>query len=368
MQLESRMGLAKLPPDLEAQLLAEHQRMMRRLLNVPRLAELAFGTRVGTTPADVVLRSQGFQLLRYRRDTPARYAEPVVLCYALINRPYILDLLPERSVVGRYLDEGFDVYLIDWATPSDQDRGRTLAHYVTGFLREAVQFVLQTHRRQDLHLLGYCMGGTLSALHAAIDPGSVRTLTLLAAPIDFSGRDSLLHLWTDRKHFDVDAFIDRYGNCPAWFLQTCFLCMKPVQNFLEKNLSLFEQMDELQSLVHYFAMERWINDNVPVAGETFRQFVKDLYQDNALVRGALRLGDCPIDLGRIVAPLLLLTASNDHLVAPSSTEGIRPHVGSRDIHSMTIQAGHVGLVVGGKAIKTIWPQATRWMAERSAQV
>jgi polyhydroxyalkanoate synthase len=294
----------------------------------PQLAQLAHQVRVGVTSAEVVLRSRGFSLLRYRRQTPARHAQPVLFCYALINRPYILDLLPGRSVVERYLEEGFEVYLIDWVPPTAADHQRDLQEYVCEFVRQAVDFVLQAHRRPDLHLLGYCMGGTLSAMHAALDPDSVRTLTLLAAPIDFASRDPLLHLWTDRRHFDVDAFIDRHGNCPAWFLQTCFLLMKPVQNFLEKNLALFDQMDEVQSLVHHFAMERWINDNVAVAGATFRQFVKHFYQDNALVKGQFQLQGRPVDLSRIQAPLLLLTASNDHLVAPASTEGIRPHVGS----------------------------------------
>ncbi len=118
-------------------------------------------------------------------------------------------------------------------------------------------------------------------------------------------------------------------------------------------------------VTNYFAMERWLNDNIPVAGETFREFVKKLYQNDELVRGELRLGARRIDLGQITCPLLLLTAKNDHLVAPASTEGIRPHVASRDVKSMMIEAGHVGLVVGGKAQKTFWPAATRWVADRS---
>jgi polyhydroxyalkanoate synthase len=113
-------------------------------------------------------------------------------------------------------------------------------------------------------------------------------------------------------------------------------------------------------------MERWINDNIPMAGETFRQFVKQLYQRDELVRGQFRLGDRTVELGRITCPLLLLTAKNDHLVPPSSTEGIRPHVGSRDVQSMSADGGHVGLVVGGKAQKVLWPAATRWLAGRSA--
>jgi poly(3-hydroxyalkanoate) synthetase len=102
-----------------------------------------------------------------------------------------------------------------------------------------------------------------------------------------------------------------------------------------------------------------------VAGETFREFVSKLYQRNELVRGELRLGGRPVDLRRITCPLLLLTAKNDHLVAPASTEGIRPHVGSREVTSMGMSAGHVGLVVGGRAHAKFWPEVMRWTAERS---
>ena len=347
--------------DQQSAFLAEQQRTLSRMLSFPRALEAACETRVGTTPHEVVYEKRTIKLLRYRRETPAVHAEPVLVCYALINRPYILDLQPEKSVVRRYLEQGFDVYMIDWGVPSDADQGLTLEDYVCGFLKGAVDYILRQHRCEKLHLLGYCMGGTMSALFTALHPDRVRTLTLLAAPIDFSGRESLLNLWTDRTCFDVDAFIDANGNCPASFLQACFLYMKPIQNLFEKNLAFYEQLDDPRFVTNFFAMERWVNDNIPVAGETFREFVKKLYQENELVRGVFRLGDRQIDLRRIECPLLILTAKNDHLVAPSSSEGIKPHVRSRDIKTMSIDAGHVGLVVSSKAQKTFWPEATRWL-------
>jgi polyhydroxyalkanoate synthase len=352
--------------ELPVQMLAEQHRTWRRILSLPRVLELAHGTRVGSTPADVVYRKHKLKLLHYRRATPATHDEPLLLCYALINRPYILDLQPDKSVVARYLEQGFDVYLIDWGVPGDDDRELGLQEYVCGFLAGVVDFILQRHRRSSLHLLGYCMGGTLGALYGALMPERLSTLTLLAAPIDFAGRETLLSVWTDRKHFDVDGFIDAHGNCPAWFLQCCFQIMKPIQNFLEKNLSFYEGLDaEPRVIATHFAMERWINDNIPVAGRTFREFVKNLYQQNELVRGELQLGQQRIDLGRITCPLLVMAAKKDHLVDPASTLGILPHVGSRDVETLTIAAGHVGLVVGGEAHRTTWPQATRWLAARS---
>jgi polyhydroxyalkanoate synthase len=355
-------------PPLPAAYLAEQERVWRNLLHLPRVMEQARETRVGVTPRDVVLERGRFKLLRYRRETPATYAEPVLFCYALINRPYILDLLPGKSVVERYLTDGFEVYMIDWGIPSDADRDLGLEGHVCGFLKEAADFILTAHRRKTLHLLGYCMGGTMSVLLAALEPEPIASLTLLAAPLDFSGRESLLHLWTDPRHFDVDTFIATHGNCPGWFLQTCFLAMKPVQNLIEKNIALYEQLDDAEAVAGYFAMERWINDNIPVPGATFREFVKNLYQRNELVKGELHLGARRIDLARIRCPLLLLSASNDHLVAPAATEGLRPHVSSQDIRSITIEAGHVGLVVGGRARRSMWPEATRWLAERSTPV
>jgi polyhydroxyalkanoate synthase subunit PhaC len=346
-------------------LLAEQQRLWRRLLSAPSVLQLARETRVGTTPADVVLTEGTHKLLHYRRETPASYAEPVLFCYALVNRPYILDLQPDKSVVRQYLKRGFEVYLIDWGVPTDADQGLTLEHYVCGFLQRAAAFVRAREESSKLHLLGYCMGGTMAALMSALRPEPVKTLTLLAAPIDFGGGGALLDLWTDPRHFDVDAMIDAYGNCPAWFLQTCFLFMNPIGNLIEKNLSFYEQMDDPRSMTNYFALESWINDNIPVAGEAFRVFVKDLYQRNRLVKGDFRLDGERVDLGRISCPLLLLTAKNDHLVAPASTEGIRSCVGTRDVESMEIGAGHVGLVVSGRAHQTFWPAATRWLGDRS---
>jgi polyhydroxyalkanoate synthase len=345
--------------------LEEQHRALRRWLSFPRVLQAAVETRVGTTPREVVLRSGTHELLHYTRKTPAVWAEPMLLCYALVNRPYILDLEPDKSVVRQYLDAGFDVYMIDWGVPSAEDKGFGLDHYVSGFLARAVDFILRRHERPRLHLLGYCMGGTLSALHGALAPETLASLALLAAPIDFAERESLLTLWAGREVFDVDAFVDQWGNCPAWFLQTCFLLMNPVRNLIDKSLGFWEHVDDARVVTSHFALEHWLNDNIPVAGETFREFVKKLYQGNELVRGALQVGGRRIDLGRITCPLLLLTAEHDHLVAPASTEGVRPHVGSRDVTSMGASAGHVGLVVGAKAHARFWPAVTRWVSERS---
>src|SRR3954470_6774376 len=329
----------------------EAQKMWQRLYSIPRVVEQARETKVGTTPHDVVYEEDTLKLLRYRRDTPATYAEPVVVCYALVNRPYILDLQPDKSVIRQLLARGFDVYMIDWGAPSIADRSLKLYDYVCGFMKNVVDFVRKEEQVDNVNLLGYCMGGAMSTMFTAVYPELVKNLILLAVPIDFSDRESLMHLWTDEKYFDIDALIDTYGNCPAGFLQGCFVMMKPVQNLYEKYYTFYDKMYDSRFVENFFSMEKWVNDNIPVAGETFREFVKKCYQRNQLVKGEFRLNDVPVKLDRITCPVLLPTAKDDHLVRPESTEGIIPHVGSKDLKSMQINAGHVGLVVSSKAQK-----------------
>jgi polyhydroxyalkanoate synthase len=337
----------------------------RKLYSVPRVLEHARANQVLPTPHEVVYEEDSLRLLRYPRETPAAYAEPVLVCYALVNRPYILDLQPDRSVIRQLLGRGFEVYLIDWGTPSAADRSLTLNDYVGGLLHNCAEYVARHGDAGRFHLLGYCMGGTMSTLYAAMHPEALATLSLMAAPLDFGAKRGLLQVWTDPKYFDVDALVDAWGNCPAPFLQAMFQAMKPVQSYVTKYSGFADKMDDDRFVRNYFAMERWTNDNIPVAGETFREFVKKLYQRDELMKGRFRLGDTPIDLGRITCPVLLLTAKGDHLVPPEQTTGLAPHVGSRDVKMMELDAGHVGLAVSSKAHKQFWPAATAWMAERS---
>lgn len=343
----------------------ESFKMWKRFLNLSKLPRMATRVRVGSTPHDVVYEEDTLKLLRYHNPNVA-FREPILICYALVNRPYILDLQPSRSVVRQLLKRGFSVYLIDWGVPTAADRTMRLYDYVCGLMKHVGDFVRADSESDQLHLFGYCMGGALSAMYTSIFTELVKTLTLLAAPIDFGGDDCLLRLWTKEEHFDVDRLIDAYGNCPPTMLQGAFGLMKPVQNFIEKYASFWENLHDEKYLENFFAMEQWANDNIPVAGETFREFVKCLYQRNQLVKGEYRLRhDLPVKLARIRCPLLLLTADCDHLVPPASTLGIKPHVGSKEIKAMSIAAGHVGLATSSKAHRQFWPEAANWIAEHS---
>ena len=140
--------------------------------------------------------------------------------------------------------------------------------------------------------------------------------------------------WSNPDYFDIDALVDAFGNVPATFLQASFQMMKPVQNYYGKYVTFFDKMDDDKFIENYFAMEKWTNDNIPVSGETFREFVKKLYQRNELVKGEFKLGDEPVDLRKITCPLQILMASADHLVPPCQSEALKDLVGSKKRHQV----------------------------------
>lgn len=336
-----------------------------RMARVPFLWQAAQRAGKGCSPSEVVYEEDRIKLLHYTTDSPRKYATPLLFVFALVNRPYILDLKWGKSVVEHFVRRGFDTYLLDWGIPGDADRFLTLEDHINGYLLNVVETVLERTGSPQVNVLGYCMGGTMSAMFTSLHQSLVRNLILLAAGIDFASRDGLLQLWTDASVFDVDRFIKVYGNCPPWFLQNAFLLLKPVQNLVEKPINLYERVTDPDFVDDYFTMEGWINDNIPVPGEVFREFVKNLYQQNRLVKGTLPLGKHLVSLANITCPVLNLMASKDDLVPCSQSEPFNDLVSSTDKRTIKFPAGHIGLAVGSRAQRELWPQACDWLASRS---
>jgi len=337
----------------------------RRWARLPQVVEKAQRVRKGATPSEIVYEEDRIRVLHYPGEGPPKHRTPLLFVFALVNRPYILDLKPGRSVVNHFVQRGFDTYLIDWGTPTLADRHQTLDDHVNGYLGNVVEFLRERSGMESVSLLGYCMGGTMSSIFTALHPDKVRNLILLAAGIDFSTREGLLNLWSRPEYFDVDRFVDGFGNCPAEFLQSTFLLLKPVQNLIEKPMSFYEKLDDDQAIEDFLTMEAWLNDNIPIPGEVYREFVKYLYQQNLLVQNRLPIGVHTVDLRRIVCPVLNIMAQGDDLVPCAQSLPFNDLVSSSDRKSVVVPAGHIGLAVGSRAQREVWPQACEWLAERS---
>ncbi len=344
------------------------QEYMAKVAALPGVMQAMQGVRVGATPSRTVHREDNVRLLRYESEIPQRYQTPLLVVFALVNRPYILDLKAGKSVVSHFLNRGFDVYNLDWGVPSGGDRGLGLEDYVLGYLDHAIDTICKQRGCEQVNLLGYCMGGSMSAMYTALRPSKVKNLMLLAAPVDWSGRESLLSVWTDPKYFDVDKVVEVYGNMPPQWLQSSFLLLRPVQNLIQKYISFYDNMEDERFVENFFAMETWLNDNIPVAGEVFRQFVKYCFQQNRLIQGTLTIADETVDLKRICCPVLNLVAEQDHLVPPAQSVPLNDAVSSEDSRVVRFPAGHIGMAVGSRAHRDLWPEACTWLEQRSMKL
>ena len=321
--------------------------------------------RKGVSPSEVVYEEDRLKLLHYVSDAKPKHRTPLVFVYALVNRPYILDLKLGRSVVAKFVESGFDTYLVDWGVPTEADRYLTLDDYINGYLLNVMDYLRERTGVEQLNVLGYCMGGTMSAMFTALHPDRVKNLTLLAAPIHFGPGDGLLSLWCQSNCFDVDRFVNAFGNCPPEFLQGAFLMLRPVQNLIQKPINFFEHMQEDKYLDDFLATETWLQDNIAVPGETYREFVKYLYQQNLLTQGRMPVGKHIVKLDQIKCPVLNLIAGADDLVPSSQSLPFTDCVGSADRKTILLEGcGHIGLAIGSRAQQELWPQACHWLAQR----
>jgi polyhydroxyalkanoate synthase len=243
---------------------------------------------VGSTPADVVWQENKWKLLHYRpRAEGVSYKTPMLLVPSLINRHYVLDLMPGKSFAEFMVKRGFDVYCIDWDTPGDEDRFVTFDDVVDRWLGRAIRVTARTVPHEQVHLLGYCMGGTLTAIHGAVHPEHIASMVGLAAPVRFND-GSLLSRWTNSKGFDVDVLVDAVGTVPWQLLQSAFHMLRPTLS-LSKAVSLLDRAWNDEFLDGFLALETWGNDNVSLPGEFYRRYIKALYQEDGLLEGRFSL-------------------------------------------------------------------------------
>jgi polyhydroxyalkanoate synthase len=334
-----------------------------RTAALPDRAADARSVRVGATPSRVVYRENKLELHHYEPVTDDQHGVPILVVYALINRPYILDLQPDRSVVRRLLEAGHDVYLIVWNEPSQLDTALGLDDYVTRYLDNCVDVVRERSGRESINLLGYCMGGTMAAIYAALYPERVNALGLLAAGLYFDDTGGILERWGDASYFDPHALAETFGNVPGEFLAAGFDLMDPVANGLTKYVQLYDRLENEDFVENFARMELWLADSVDVAGAVYAEFVERIYQENRLAENELCVGGAHVDVTDIDMPVLQIVGQYDRLVPPAASERFNDVVPA-DVTTITYPSGHVGLAMSTRAHRDLWPEVAEWFLDQ----
>ncbi|AFO56736.1 MULTISPECIES: class III poly(R)-hydroxyalkanoic acid synthase subunit PhaC [unclassified Natrinema] len=320
---------------------------------------------VGQTPSEVVYEENKLELLHYEPMTEEQYDIPILIVYALINKPYILDLQSDRSVVQTLLEAGFDVYLIDWGEPSTLDRSLSIDDYVTRYIDNCVDVVRERSGRDSINILGYCMGGTMSAMYASLYPDKVENLALMASGLCFAGDGGVLELWGGEEYYDPEVVTETFDNVPAGFLDVGFALMDPVANNVTKYVRFYDNMADEDFVENFARMERWLDEGIDMAGAAYEEFIRDVYQDNKLYENDLTLDGDHVDISNIDMPVLQIVAEYDHLIPPAASKPFNDVIASEDTDILEFATGHIGMSVSSRSHEELWPQVCAWFAERS---
>lgn len=327
---------------------------------------------IATTPKREVWRQDKTRLFHYEPLAAKTVKVPVLMCYGLVGRYTMADLQEDRSLVRNLLNQGVDLYTVDWGHPSRTDRWLTLEDYVDGYLDGCVEFIRREHDVDAVTLLGICEGGVFTVCYAALYPERVKNLVVTITPIDFhadqaEGRadHGFINLWTrSLTPEDIDRLIEANGNLPGELMSYVFSLMTPLASLTKYNLGLLDAVDDEKRLMNFLRMEKWLADRPHHPGEAAKQWLKDLYQDNRLVEGTFKLGGRTVELANITMPVLNVFAKDDHIIPPKCSQALGGYVGSTDYSEIALPGGHVGVFVSGKSQGVLGAGIVDWLRKR----
>ncbi|MGA9842188.1 MAG: alpha/beta fold hydrolase [Nitrososphaeraceae archaeon] len=321
-----------------------------------------FRDNINRMPSEVIEMKGRFNLLHYKSDLTAEHKTPLLVVYSLINRHYILDLLPNVSVIKNLQRQGFDIYATDWGTPKSFDKDLSVETYAEEYLENAVEKIKEITNSDKVSLLGYCWGGLFALIYTSTHQENVKNLILHATPVDIDKKKTIIENWT--AHLNADNLVDVFGNIPGWLLNLAFLMRNPVEAML-KYPRYFSEPRSLDEITQFFAIEMWLYDSRPIIGEVYREIVDQVYRKNLFIKNKMKVGSDIINLKNITIPLLDIVGTKDDLVPASATTSVINAVGSTDKKLIEFPTGHVGLCISNMAHEKLWPEVGNWIAQRS---
>ena len=318
---------------------------------------------VGDTPNDIVSETRLYRLLHYRSIVKRVSSTPILVVYALVNRSYVLDLQPNKSWIRHLLMQGFDVYLLDWKSPTRMDKYVSLDDYVNSYIDDCVEIVQNNNSSDKITIHGYCMGSSMSAMYTTLHQEKIKNLVTIAPVIDTSKDTTVIA--NISKQMDIDKLVSYIGYLPPEKLYECYSILKPFKQGVNKYFNLIENIDNESFVQNFLRIEKWLYDTPPIAGETIKQWINDIYKKNLLVKNQFRLGTAIVDLKKINVPLLNIVAEEDHLVSPECSVPLNEVVSSEDKRLIRFHTGHVGLIASSYSQNNVLPKVGQWIKSRS---
>lgn len=327
---------------------------------------------IAVTPKREVFCIDKARVYRYEPIVKQSISTPLFIVYGLIGRQTMIDLQENRSLVRNLLEQGVDVYTVDWGNPTRADRWLTIDDYVDGYMDDCIDFIRAETGCDAINLMGICEGGTFSVCYASLYPEKIKNLLLAITPIDFHADleknrldHGLLNVLT--RHLDattIDKLVDANGCMPGELMSYFFQMMTPMRSLAKYNVDLIDVAQNKNSLINFLRMEKWIADRPDHPGEAAKQWFKDYYQENKLIKNEIVINGKKINLSKLKMPIFNIYALQDHIIPPDCSAALSKYVSSKDYSELKLNAGHVGLFVSGKSQEILSPGIVNWLKER----
>jgi polyhydroxyalkanoate synthase len=324
---------------------------------------------IAQTPKQPIWALNKAKLYRYTPVVPIeeRHPVPLLLVFAIMNRPYVLDLRPGHSFVEYMLSKGYDLYLLDWGIPGPEDKELRFDDYALEYLPRVIRKMKSVSGTNEFSMLGWCLGALITTIYASLraDDG-LRNLILLTAPLDFSDKTSNgFSRWTSDPSFKPESIVEAFGNVPGEMIDSGAKLLKPVENFIGTYTMLWDNIDNPTRTEAWHAMNTWVRDIIPMAGAAYQQLINEFYKNNKLIEGTLDIRGERVKLSNLTANLFNVIAESDHITPPCQSEGVMDLIGSEDKELLRVRGGHIGIMAGSGAEKNTWPHIDEWLAARS---
>jgi polyhydroxyalkanoate synthase len=325
--------------------------------------------KIAQTPKELIWTLNKAKLYRFVPVLPKAERKPIplLMVFAIMNRPHVLDLRPGHSFAEYMLRHGYDLYLLDWGAPGPEDQNMKFDDYTLEYLPRVVRKVKRVAGSEEFSMLGWCLGALISTMYAACRPDDgLKNLVLLTAPLDFAEKSAGgFTRWSSHPSFNADTIVQKMGNVPGEMIDAGAKMLKPIENYFGSYTMLWDNIDNPRTVEAWHAMNTWVRDIIPMAGGAYQQLINDFYKENRLMEGTLSLRGEKVDLKRLTANLLNVIAEADHITPPCQSEGVMELIGSRDKEIFRVRGGHIGIMAGRGAEKNTWPHIESWLAARS---
>ena len=300
---------------------------------------------------------------------------PLVIVPPLAVNMLIYDLFPERSLVNYFVAQGFEVYLIDWGTPTRKHTHYNLNTYVSEFMPEFLAKVREHSGQKQLSLHGWSMGGIFTLCYTALTHDTdIRNLVILGTPINShaSGAVGKVYQAIERRAewvrkntgFRIHNLNPQWLHTPGWANVVGFKMTNPVGSLMGY-WELVVKLADRQFVINHATTSAFLDKMVAYPGGIVQDMMVRIWIDNELAKGYMQLGKNEVRLADIQCALFVGAGKSDNMVTKAAVETLMDHVSSKDKEFVVVSGGHMGILSGSKAPSDVWPKVTDWLAARS---